>query len=373
MASFFSFLRYSFGNEDWRTEEEALDIQPGDCVLSITASGDRPLNLLKRKCDKLVCIDANPTQNYLLQLKVAAMKHLDFEDYLSFLGAREGNNREQSLQKLLPFMDPKAATFWRTKQKMVSKGIIYQGTVERLTYFVAKIFSLLKGKKVERLFAMNDLEEQKRFVKEQWNSYTLRKLLSIILNPYISRWLIKDPGLVNVANNINPGTYIYDRIQMCLENELAKKIPLLSLIMRGKVGEEAFSPHLTQLGVEAIKPNLTALEIHTVDILTYLESIPGPTFDAFSFSDVISYLSYSDFNRLLQNMVRTAKPGARFCLRQFLTSYEIPLNFRPFFKRDFELEKKLEEKDNCFVYRFLTGQMPQISSQSREIKEVYAS
>ena len=48
MTFFFSRLSYSFGNEDWRTEKRALGIRPHDQVLCITASGDRPLNLLAR-------------------------------------------------------------------------------------------------------------------------------------------------------------------------------------------------------------------------------------------------------------------------------------------------------------------------------------
>ena len=53
--------------------------------------------------------------------------------------------------------------------------------------------------------------------------------------------------------------------------------------------------------------------------------------------------------------MKTAKPGARFCLRQFLSSYEIPPHLRKHFVRDLSLERKLEDVDNCFVYRFMVG------------------
>ena len=85
MASFFSQLRYSFGNEDWQTEKEALDIKPQDVVLCITASGDRPLNLLTRECQRMVCVDANRIQNHLLELKAAAIAVLDYKTILDLL------------------------------------------------------------------------------------------------------------------------------------------------------------------------------------------------------------------------------------------------------------------------------------------------
>jgi S-adenosylmethionine-diacylglycerol 3-amino-3-carboxypropyl transferase len=355
MTSFFSLLRYSFGNEDWRTEEVALDIQPQDKVLCITASGDRPLNLLARQCQKIVCIDANPVQNHLLQLKIAAMGLLDYQEYLAFLGATPGKERRKILQLLLPHMDSQAAQFWMKHEKMVSKGVLYQGTVERLTSIVAKIFTLTRGKKVKRLFAMNNIDEQKKFLRDEWDSYIWRKLFNLLLNPLIVRFFIKDPGLSNVGSNIKPGTYIYDRIHASLESELAKKNPLLSLLLRGKVSQDAFSPYLTESGTQVIKTRLSALEIRTSDVIAYLDSLSGPTFDVFSLSDVASYLSYPNFIRLLKNIIKTAKPGARFCLRQFLSSYEIPPNLQPFFIRDKALEKRLERKDNCFVYRFFVG------------------
>lgn len=369
MKSFFSLLRYSFGNEDWRTEEEALDIQPQDQVLCITASGDRPLNLLTRECQKIVCIDANSVQNHLLQLKVAALNALDYQTYLSFLGAIPGKGRKQTLQLLLPYMDSKAARFWIKHEKMVVKGVLYQGSVERLTSIAARMFSLVRGKKIKRLFGMNNIEEQRKFLREEWDSYFLRKFFNVILNTFLSRMIIEDPGLINYGCDIKPGNYIYDRIHTSLDRELAKKNPLLSLLLRGKVSQEAFSPYLTEMGTQAIKPRLSALEIHTADIIDYLESIAEPTFDVFSLSDVASYMSYPNFIRLLKGVIKTAKPGARFCLRQFLSSYEIPANLQSYFMRDKSLEKRLERLDNCFVYRFMTGTIDQAPASKRGAKK----
>lgn len=355
MTRFFSRLRYSFGNEDWRTEEEALDIQPTDHVLCITASGDRPLNLLMRECQKMVCIDANPIQNHLLQLKAAAMQVLDYQDYLAFLGAKPSQKRKIFLQYILPFLDHATAQFWSKHKKMIEKGVLYQGGVEKLTNIVAKVFKLLRGKKVKKLFSINNIEEQRKFVREEWDSSLLRKVFNLILNSFISRIVIEDPGLANFGADITPGNYIYDRIAGSLDRELAKKNLLLSLILKGEVSPEAFSPYLTEVGTQVIKQRTHLLDVHTTDILTYLESLSGPTFDVFSLSDVPSYLTYPNFVRLLEGFIRTAKPGARFCLRQFLSSYEIPQHLQSHFMRDHSLEKRLERLDNCFIYRFMVG------------------
>ena len=66
-------------------------------------------------------------------------------------------------------------------------------------------------------------------------------------------------------------------------------------------------------------------------------------------------MSHDHFIRLLKAVYKTAKPGARFCIRQFLSSQEMPSEVASFFTRDKELEEKLESKDRCFIYRFTVG------------------
>lgn len=355
MTKFFSRLSYSFGNEDWRSETRALSLQPNDHVLCITASGDRPLNLLTRPCQKMTCVDANPMQNHLLHLKIAAMTSLNYPDYLAFLGLQASDNRYKTLQKFSSKLSSEDAKFWLNQQKMINKGVIYQGAVERLTKIGAKGLRIFRGKKIERLLAMKDISEQQQFIKNEWNTYLWRKLFEVALNPLVSRCLIEDPGLNTTSEAINPGKYIFERLHKGLEREFVHNSVLISLILKGTVSSEAFPPYLTPAAIPKIKSHLATIESKTMDIVEYLESISEPTFDAFSLSDVASYLSSSKFERLLKGIVRTAKPGARFCLRQFLSTYTIPDHLKPFFVRNSTLENELEQSDNCFVYRFLVG------------------
>lgn len=356
MDNFFSRLSYSLGNEDWVTEQQALQIQPHDTVLCITASGDRPLNLLNNECSKIISIDANPIQNYLLELKVAAMQVFDYEHYLSFLGGMENRNRKEDFKRLLPYLSQEAAEFWMKNQKMILNGVLYQGSIEKLTKVISVVVGLLRRKNIKKLFAIDDLEEQRRFVKEHWDKKWWRKVFELVLNPSISKHIVSDdPGLVNVGTSIKPGTYIYDRMLACLDRGLAKQNALFSLIFQGHVPAEAFSPYLTKEGTRNIKKRINRLKIQTGEVVQYLESIDQPTFDCFSLSDIASYMDYPHFERLLKAIYKTAKPGARFCIRQFMSSQQMPKEIQPFFVRDVSLEKKLEKEDRCFLYRFLTG------------------
>lgn len=358
MGSFFTRFSYSFGNEDWKTEQEALNIRKGDRVVCITGSGDRPLHLLLSEGEEVVSVDANIYQNQLLNLKAAALTALDHNQYLSFLGARKGDAPLTLYPKLIAHLPPGGAQFWNAHLGMVSKGVLYQGAIEKLCQVLAFTLSCVRRKKIQKLFEFEDLEEQRKFIREEWDTPLWRGAFSFVLHPLVTRLFVKDPGLYNhLGKDIRPSEYVCDRVNKGLGMHLAKNAAFVNLVFKGKVPERALPPYLQREGSEVIKERLPRLKTQTIDILSYLESMPDASFDAFSLSDVASYLSENDFFRLIKAILRTARPDARFCMRQFMSNHQIPPELAHHFKRDRKLEKKLETEDNCFVYRFTVGEI----------------
>ncbi len=358
MGSFFSRLSYSFGNEDWKTEAEALKIQSGDRIVCITGSGDRPLHLLMSEGQEVIAVDANPFQTQLLHLKVAALKGLDYRQYLNFLGVKKEELPLSLYPKLLNHMTSDSIQFWNGHLRMISNGVLYEGSIEKLCQLLAFAMGWLRHKKVKQLFSFDNLEEQKAFIQQKWDNAIWKGTFAIFLQPWVTRLFLKDPGLyAYLGENIRPSTYIRERINQGLSRHLAKDALLVNLAFRGRVPERALPPYLQPEGSQIVKQHLPRLKTQTLDILSYLESMPDNSFDAFSLSDVSSYLSKNEFTRLTNAMLRTAKPNARFCLRQFMSNYQIPVELQTHFKRDEKLEQKLDLDDNCFVYRFTVGQI----------------
>jgi S-adenosylmethionine-diacylglycerol 3-amino-3-carboxypropyl transferase len=358
MPKFFSRLSYSFGNEDWNTEKKALAIKPDDRVVCITASGDRPLHILTQDCAHVTAVDANKIQNHLLHLKAAAMQRFDFDHYLSFLGATEDHHRLHSLQVLVREMSHETAQFWNTNRHLVTKGVLYQGATEQLLTRFSPVLHMFRPQKIKRLFAISHLEEQKKFIQHEWDTYFWRKSFDFALNPFLSKIVLSDPGLYsNIGTTIKAGSYIYNRMNDSLSRYLAQENHLISLMFNGKVGSKAFPPYLQEAYVRDIKSRLDRLSVETSDIGTFLENSPKNSFDCYSLSDVASYLSHSEFLRMLRGVRHSARPGARVSIRQFLSSHKLPEDFNDWFERDHQLEKELEKDDRCFVYRYLTGRV----------------
>jgi len=96
----FDQIRYSQCWEDPRLLIEALEIRPVDDVLSVTSAGCNTLALLLEGPRSIVAIDFNPVQNHVLQLKVAAVKALEYPEFLRFLGVRESTGRLDYYQRV---------------------------------------------------------------------------------------------------------------------------------------------------------------------------------------------------------------------------------------------------------------------------------
>ncbi len=356
MPSFFKRLSYSFGNEDWLTEHKALQIEPDSRVLCITASGDRPLNLLTKDCTEIVSLDANPYQNHLLELKKTALKHLNDDDYLAFMGVHPCVSRKETLKQLSAHLPAETSKYWHHYDNLIYDGIIYQGAVERWLRRLSYIWRLCRRTEIQGLFSTNTLEEQTVFLKEQWNHKLWKTGFNFSMQSWIRHFLFKDPGICeHFDSSIKPGKYFYDRMMNTLNQNLARQSALLCLMFIGKVHQEALPPYLHSNQLNNIRRNLGRLTYKTDDIITYLNSVPEGSFDRFSLSDVASYLDYENYLKMLKGMYRAAKPNARFCLRQLMTSYKLPEGLKPYFSREPELEDQLKKEDRAFVYDFTVG------------------
>lgn len=353
---FYHRLNYSLGNEDWHVEEKALRIQPGDSAVCVTASGDRPLHLLMTNCADILSIDMNHIQNYLLNLKLAAIAQLDYETYLAFLGCTPTPHRLSIFENLKSSLNPDAARYWQDHKKLISDGIIYKGKVERLTCLSSKVLNVLRHKKIKTLLSFNDIDEQRLYLTKTWDTYFWRKLFEVLINPNLSRYLLRDPGLNSYTEySNNPGQYIYQRMQRYLNNNLAKKSPLLQLVLTGKILPDAYFPYLTYDGYKKIRRDMSRLRYETTNIIEFLNSQDITHFDCFSLSDIASYMPQKVFEKLLSGVYHSAKPNARFCIREFMSKRYIADHLKGNFKRDTQLEQQLELEETNFVYRFMVG------------------
>ncbi len=153
---FFQNLNFSSANEDGATELQAL--AGAKRILCLTGSGTRPLDMLLSNADEVVALDINPTQNALLELKIAAIRALDHRAFLAFVGVDTGEERHSIYQRLRPTLSSPARDIWDRNRAMIDAGVWHAGKWEKLLLWNARFLKLLRGKDIERLMSLSDIE-----------------------------------------------------------------------------------------------------------------------------------------------------------------------------------------------------------------------
>ena len=356
IETFMTSLNYASCNEDWRSEWDALRITSEDRVLCITGSGDRPLNIIAQNPEKVTAMDLNATQNYLLRLKMVAMRVLPYSEYSSFLGLSAGTDRLSSWRRVRRDLPEECRRFWDNHTVLLEKGIIYSGRWERHLAKLASIVKVIRGTTIDQLFAFDDIEEQRSFVEVQWDRWWWRWAFRVFGSATFSRLFFGDPGFYQYApKGMNIGRYVFDSMKRYLENGLARESFMLSLMFRSKLSRYDLPPYLDPVFVNEIIKRLHRIEIRTGNLLELMENVEEGCFTKFSLSDVPSFLNQKGFERLLDGIVRSGVPGARFCIRQFLTDHRVPNRLEGSLVREPDLEDCLRSKDRSFAYRFIAG------------------
>ena len=87
-------FRYVHGNnlvyntcwEDPRIDKQVLELSPDDNLLVITSAGCNALSYVLTGLNHVYAVDMNPRQNALLELKMSAIRHLDYATFFQMFG-----------------------------------------------------------------------------------------------------------------------------------------------------------------------------------------------------------------------------------------------------------------------------------------------
>lgn len=364
MKTFLETLNYSSSNEDSRSEIKALHITSGDSVLCITGSGARPLDLLIEKPEIIVSIDFNPCQSFLLELKMAAIRRLEYEELLEFVGVCPSAKRNHFYKGIRILLSPDARGFWDSHSTMIEKGVIYQGRWERYFRKLARLIHLVRPHLLDRLFSCNSIGEQARLWREEWDSVLWRAFLRCISSRTVWKYLFGDPGFYRyIPDQFSIYKYINERFTAAFENILVSESSFATLLFLGKYNVNGALPlHLQRGYYKVLKDTLPCIRIVTESILEYLEKSRKNQFCKYSVSDFASYTNMEEYEMTWRGIVKTASKGARICERQFLVKREIPSNVRPYITRIGELEKELARTDDSIFYTFVIGKIEEANN-----------
>jgi S-adenosylmethionine-diacylglycerol 3-amino-3-carboxypropyl transferase len=318
------------------------------------------LNLLHDRPQEVVAVDVNPTQNHLLELKIAAMRALDYEPYLAFLGVRPARDRLKVYKNLRPELSHAAGAFFDSQPQIVRRGALFQGSLERFLVHVARVSHVVRPIWLNRLFKFDDIAKQRHFL-DGWNTRAWRFVGEMLCRRSFLELFSKDPGFWRfVPPEVPLHRRIFDLMHEYLRNHLARDSHLLQLVFFARyIYEPAMPIYLLPGSYERIREALktTKITIVTAPAAAALADIPDGTFDAYSIADVSSYLSEADFGTFMDEIMRTARADARLCSRGIFVHRPLPPEHVHRVHRDHNLERKLAFDDLAMVHEFVVGKL----------------
>ena len=171
---------YAFTWEDTRVDERLLDLGTDDVVLAITSAGDNILSYALQSPARIHAVDLNPTQNHLLELKVAAYGALPYDDFWKLFGeGKHPDFRSLLLSKLSPHLSSRAFQYWLSRAHVFTSrrgGGLYDTGGSRHAIRILRYLSHVFGFRsaVADILAAKTLNEQ----REIWGRRIRPALLS---------------------------------------------------------------------------------------------------------------------------------------------------------------------------------------------------
>lgn len=346
-------LVFTHNWEDPESDHAALKINAGDTIVAITSGGCNILGFLLFNPEKIYSVDINPTQSFIMELKMAAIKTLNYDDFIAFAGLVNDDDRIKKYETLKSLLSIEALQFWNQHLNIVNDGFIMNGKYEKFIKWVGKFLQLLQGKnRVLNLFKNKSQKEQEAYFDEVWNTKRFHYMFKLIFNKYIlaKRGLVADyfhfdDGSTSFAESF------YNRSKKAFRDIPIKGNYFISLYLTGKYQNTDEVPaYLKKENFEIIKSRLDRIKLFTSDAQSWIDSMPSKSIDCFALSNICELMSEKDTQRLFDGVSRTAKEGARVSFRNLMIPREVPDSLKTRVVKDEELSKKLYESDRSFVY-----------------------
>lgn len=320
-------LVYNTSWEDPAVDCRAMRLKAGDRVLAITSAGCNVLDYALEGPARVVAVDINPRQTALLELKLAAIRRLSYDDMFSLFGLgwhpefpelyRESLRNDLS-DFARAYWDRRMHWFASADDNFYTRGLT--GLVMRCLQWRLHAQRTL-APLIYALFDQPDVETQRRFYLDQvrpriWTPF-VRWFLSTTLFtalvgvPMAQRRLLQD-GPQGMSASLRE---LIDDL-FCTVH--AKDNYFWGVYIFGRYHPERCPRYLTPDGFARLKAGLVdRIEFRTCTVTGYLDR-PGPQFTHAVLLDHMDWMS-SYYPQALEQeweaLLRRLQPGARVLFR----------------------------------------------------------
>ena len=309
-------ILYSMCWEDPDIVLEALNVRENDTVLTVASGGESIFAILLKNPEKVIAIDNNLDQIYLVELKIAAIKSLDFEEFIRFLGFKKSFDRVKIFKKCERYLSENSCKYWKRNIKSVKSGIIHCGKFERYIGIFRNFFlPLVLSKRMMCYYlSMEGISEQRDFYEKHWNSLKWRLLFKLFFSKTVMQWAGRKRQFFKYNKMQNISEYYLNKAKFCIESIPIQSNYFVHYILSGSVPIPFnHHPYLNKIKFSELKKLVSKVHLVHADILKYLTTLQENSISKFNLSNVFELMTQEDYEKALNTILRVSETTARFC------------------------------------------------------------
>lgn len=345
-------LVYNTCWEDPRIDRHLLQLNEESEVVMLSSAGCNALDYLLDKPKTIHCVDANPAQNALLELKLALYLNGDYSVLWNMFGngyeKRANILYRQTLEKRL---SPAAKNFWDSRINYFSRpsaggSFYFRGTSGKVALM---IHNRIKHKGVYNqtlnLLDAKSLEEQSYYFdeieKQLWSSFykwliKRNTTLALLGVPAVQR------NMIDEQNEGGLLTFIQDSLRKVFTELPIRDNYFWRVYLTGSYTPACCPNYLKARHFYFYRNNTSKINVYTSYLTEFLNNNPG-SYSHFILLDHQDWLAHSHpelLNYEWQLIINNARPGAKILFR----SAGSKIDFLPDFVND-EVDFHSEETD----------------------------
>ena len=363
--------------EDPRLDRVALQLTPQDRVVVITSAGCNAIDCALAGAGHVHAVDMNPKQNHLLELKLAGVRHLNYQTFWKLFG--QGclvDWNEVYPKSLRPHLNADAQRFWDRKGTLFRKGrrksFYFRCTSGTFAWFVNYYVDRVAKMRdaVNALMAAESVEQQQSLFQQYdlaqklWKpmiKFAMKRdmTLSLLGVPLAQRKQIDEgyPGGIL--------QFVMDRVEAVFTKIPLKDNYAWRVYLTGEYSKEACPEYLKPDNFERLKAGVAdQISTHTNTMQGFLDQAEKPI-SRFILLDHMDWLSRDPAKKLLtaewQSIMNRSTDNARVLWRSagldgtFINPVKVQINgktktLEEVLQYNHELANELHPKDRVHTY-----------------------
>ncbi len=321
-------LVYNTCWEDPRCDRELLDLDEKSRVVMLTSAGCNALDYLLDRPASVDCVDMNPRQNALLDLKLALFSGSDHETLFRFFGDGQHQKPREVFQEIArPFLPDFSKNYW---EKHISafdgmgfrQSFYYFGSSGTVAFWLKKFLAAdpETDRSIRKMFEAEDLQRQ-RMNYYRVEPKLLGRFVAWLLNRHFVQSMLGVPRSQQemARQSFTDGMTGYFRHcfrKVFVEQTLSDNY-FWKLYFFGKYDAACCPNYLKKEHFKNLQKNVARVQTHTATMSNFLKKRPGK-YTHFVLLDHQDWLAANDRPALDEEwdlIFKNSAPGAKVLFR----------------------------------------------------------